>query len=267
MPYSVVCRAPFQILVQTWHGKTIALDVQSCDTVANVKSKIHSKEVSLPAQFQLEFRDKMLDDCRTLLEYNIQLRSLLRLCLKVRGGMADAAPREHGVTRGCRICHKTTEQTEFSNSQKKRLKKGKSATCKMCCANSAATTGSGTGSSALSDGGNAVEKSQLSKGVTGRLQKACEPIWETPGWLLSKEKVRMIKYFIRIPTDRTWGCLFCHIVWVSHLTIKLAYGCVFRRITGPHFPLITEPPTYRASFQFTERLNEQPNAPTVRLTN
>ena len=32
----------------------------------------------------------------------------------------------------CRKCHKSEEQTEFSKSQQKRLRKGQVATCKVC---------------------------------------------------------------------------------------------------------------------------------------
>ena len=37
-----------------------------------------------------------------------------------------------GGVAGCRVCGKSPDQVQFSNSQKKRLKKGKIATCKAC---------------------------------------------------------------------------------------------------------------------------------------
>ena len=72
-----------KILVKSFTGETITLEVQSFDTIENIKSKIRGAKIPLLSDQQLIFAEKKLEHDHTLSDYDIQEGSTLHLPIRI----------------------------------------------------------------------------------------------------------------------------------------------------------------------------------------
>ena len=79
-----------QIFVKLFDGETITLEVELSNSVEEIKAKIQEKEGILPENQQLTFNGKLLENGKTLADYNIEKESTLQLTVKQEYGKLSA---------------------------------------------------------------------------------------------------------------------------------------------------------------------------------
>jgi ubiquitin len=75
-----------QIFVKTLTGKSIAIDVESNESIPSVKAKIFEQEQIPVDQQRLIFAGKQLEDDGTLEDYGVVADSNIHLVLRLKGG-------------------------------------------------------------------------------------------------------------------------------------------------------------------------------------
>lgn len=73
------------IFVKRHTGKIISLETEPSDTIEKLKTKIQDKDGFPPDKQIIVFAGKLLEDDRTLIDYNIQNESILHLVLSPVG--------------------------------------------------------------------------------------------------------------------------------------------------------------------------------------
>lgn len=88
----------FYLNVELPSGETIALDVESGDSIDNVKEELETKTKIAAGEQHLYYGGKLLVDGRTLANYNIQKGSTLLLTTKIKGTPAGEKLTEENMS-------------------------------------------------------------------------------------------------------------------------------------------------------------------------
>jgi ubiquitin-large subunit ribosomal protein L40e len=86
-----------QLFVKTLTGRSYTLQMQSSDTVDNLKQAIQRKEGIPVDEQRLIYGSHQLEDGRTLADYKMQHDSTVHLVLRLRGGMFHVTSGSGGI--------------------------------------------------------------------------------------------------------------------------------------------------------------------------
>jgi ubiquitin C len=75
-----------QIFVRTLANTTVTVEIEGSDPVREVKRKIGAKLGINPAEFDLAFGGKMLQDAQPIEDYNVQKSNTVQLIARLPGG-------------------------------------------------------------------------------------------------------------------------------------------------------------------------------------
>lgn len=102
-------------------GRSITMEAEPQDTVANIKARIQDKEGVKPEEQRLLFQGRQLEDQYTLHDYHIEKNSTLHLVLRLRGGIQIIVKNVSGKT----IVFEVSDAEEEASKQMRELKSGK----------------------------------------------------------------------------------------------------------------------------------------------
>ncbi len=76
-----------QVFIKTVSGKAITIEIESSDTIRNLKKQIEAKEGVCPDQQIIVYSGQQLEDYKTLADYSIEKEATVRFFSKILGGM------------------------------------------------------------------------------------------------------------------------------------------------------------------------------------
>ncbi|AFZ79025.1 ubiquitin family member protein [Theileria equi strain WA] len=82
-------RGGMRISIETMTGKSVQIEATENETVLDVKKKLSEKQNIPLEQQRMIYNGKLLEDNKTLAEYNIKNNAVIQLVLRLRGGVTS----------------------------------------------------------------------------------------------------------------------------------------------------------------------------------